>query len=270
MKYGILTVKRHTPVYEAVAILVDRNITGLPVVSDNLHLQGIITEKDVLRLLYTRRKSAGEVERFMTNDVVSFNQNDSLDDICFCLSKNSFRRVTILNDNTELVSVISRSDIIRKFKDRFKPQTIFEKTTKNKNPYPATEVMNRGLITVKREDSVYRAMEALAANNITGLPVVEEDMQLVGIVSEKDIINYLCDPDSRPCTVEEIMTENVVSFSPRDGLLDICDCLINNNFRRVTIVDSGRLVGIVSRSDIIAYILRHQASLFRRRKTDRS
>lgn len=268
MKYGILTVKRDTPVYQAIAILIDRNISGLPVIDDNMHLQGIISEKDVLRLLYTLRRSAGDVERFMTTDVVSFNQEDSFDDICFCFANNDFRRVTILNDDAKFVSIISRSDIIRTYKERFQPSGLFKETAKNKKPFQATEVMNKGLTTVGKDDSVYHAMEALADNDITGLPVVTENMQLIGIVSEKDIINYLCSNDSQPCTVDQIMTEEVVSFTPQDSLLDICDCLIHNHFRRVTIVERGRLVGIVSRSDIIKYILRHQAAIFRRRKTD--
>ena len=113
-------------------------------------------------------------------------------------------------------------------------------------------------------------MEALAANDITGLPVVTDDLQLIGIVSEKDIINHLSGAVSKASTVEEIMTEEVVSFSPRDSILDICDCLIQNHFRRVTIVERGKLVGIVSRSDIITYILRHQAAIFRRRNSDPS
>jgi CBS domain-containing protein len=268
MKYGILTTRRDTPVYQAIAVLVDRNVSSLPVVDNDMYLQGIISEKDVLRLLYTLRRSAGEVERFMTTEVVSFNQEDSLDDICFCLANNDFRRVAILNDDARLVSLISRSDIIRTYKERFQPSGLYKKAAKNKKPFQATEVMNKGLITVGKDDSIYHAMEALAANDITGLPVVTDNMQLIGIVSEKDIINYLCSPAPETCTVEKIMTEEVVSFSPRDSLLDICDCLIHNHFRRVTIIERGRLVGIVSRSDIIAYILRHQAAIFRRRKSD--
>ena len=269
MKCGVLTTKRDTPVYQAIAILVDRNISSLPVVDDNMHLQGVISEKDVLRLLYTLRRSAGNVERFMITDIVSFNQEDSLDDICFCFSNNDFRKVTILNDDAKLVSIISRSDIIRTYKERFQPSDLFKKTAKNKKPFQAAEIMNKGLVTVGKDDSIYHLMEALGDNDITGLPVVTENMQLIGIASEKDIINYLCTNNLEPCTVEQIMTEEVVSFTPRDSLLDICDCLIHNHSRRVTIVEQGRLVGIVSRSDIIKYILRHQAAIFRRRKTDR-
>ena len=51
------------------------------------------------------------------------------------------------------------------------------------------------------------------------------------------------------------MTEDVVSFDVKDDLIEICECLIQNDFRRVPIVADGRLVGIISRKDIIKYIL---------------
>jgi CBS domain-containing protein len=128
--------------------------------------------------------------------------------------------------------------------------------------------MRRGLITVKRQTPVYRAMELLADHNITGLPVVDRDMHIEGIVSEKDILKLLYDPDARPGTVEEIMTKKVACFGKNDTLFDICECLISNSFRRVMILDDEELVGIVSRADIILSILRYNACLFRRRKAD--
>ena len=203
----------------------------------------------------------------MTEGAISFDMKDSLYDICDCLANNVFRRVTIL-DKEKLTSVISRSDIVRVNKNKFKPVDI--PAEPEKETIIAKDIMKPGLITVKRQTKVYRAMELLADYNITGLPVVDKDMHIEGIVSEKDILKILCDPDARPDSVEEIMTKKVVCFGKNDALLDICECLINNPFRRVMIVDDGVLVGIVSRADIIVSILRYNACLFRRRQTDRA
>lgn len=52
------------------------------------------------------------------------------------------------------------------------------------------------------------------------------------------------------------MSTNVISFDVNTGLIDLCDCLIENNFRRVPITEDGKLLGIVSRSDVIRAILR--------------
>jgi len=59
MKTDLLTVKRKTEIYEAINILVENNITGLPVVNDDMTAAGIISEKDVLKLLYDMEDKPG-------------------------------------------------------------------------------------------------------------------------------------------------------------------------------------------------------------------
>ena len=266
MKYGVITVERKTPVYQAIATLVEKNITGLPVVDNNMSLQGIISEKDVLKLLHKTCRSSGVVEEFMTENVVSFNQEDNLANICDCLANNHFRRVAILNQD-KVVSVLSRADFIKINKNKFRPPGLPE--SPRKDDVTARDIMKRGLVTVKRQTPLYRVMELLSENNITGLPVVDCDMQLEGIVTEKDILGLLNDPDAKPCNVQDIMTKNVITFQQGDNLFDICHCLVNNSFRRVPILDQGQLVGIISRADIIDSILRYNACLLKRRYTDR-
>ena len=111
-------------------------------------------------------------------------------------------------------------------------------------------------------------MEMLATMNVTGLPVVDDNMNLVGVITEKDMLRLLKDPNSKSGNTEEFMTEEVVSFNHDDSLFDICECLINNHFRRVPILNRGKVVGIVSRADIIVYILKNKSVIFGRRRTD--
>ena len=96
----------------------------------------------------------------------------------------------------------------------------------------------------------------MAKNNITGVPVVEEDMKLVGVLTEKDVLNlFYAHEHERNKTVDDFMTQPVVSFELNADLRDICDCLKNSNFRRVPVTSRGEVVGIVSREDVIQYIL---------------
>lgn len=76
------------------------------------------------------------------------------------------------------------------------------------------------------------------------------------MVSEKDMLKLLYNPEAEPSSAAEIMTRKVVSFDENDDLFDVCECLINNNFRRVPIVSKGKLVGVISRRDIIKFILK--------------
>jgi len=120
----------------------------------------------------------------------------------------------------------------------------------------AKDVMIKKVISVKKETPIYEALELLAKNNVTGAPVVEDDMTLVGILSEKDILTlFYGREDEEEKTVDDFMTQPAVFFDEDESLLDICNCLMNNYFRRVPIASKGKLVGIISRKDIIDYVL---------------
>ena len=266
MKYGVITVRKDMSAYEAIGILLENNVSGLPVVDDT-DLVGIISEKDLLKLLYDTEFLPSSVGDYMTGDVISFDEEDSLDNICDCLLKNHFRRVPILHHG-KLTGIISRADLIKAYKHKFKPQGLAEKSTKHKDGPLAKDIMKCGLLTVKRQTPIYEAMETIATRNITGLPVVDDYMNLVGIVSEKDVLKLLRDPKAKLGKVEDFMTEDVVSFNHDDNLFDVCDCLINNNFRRVPILNQGNIVGIISRVDLILYILKNKSAVFKHSSGD--
>ena len=126
-------------------------------------------------------------------------------------------------------------------------------------------IMKTNVFTVKKQTPIYEAIKLLATYQITGLPVVNDDMTLAGVISEKDVLRLLSDldtlmvvPDLKDsvAAVEDFMTKDVVSFNQNDDLLDICECLINNSFRRVPITSGGKVVGIISRRDIMEFILK--------------
>ena len=131
------------------------------------------------------------------------------------------------------------------------------------NMFEVQSVMTTDVITIRRNATVTEAMELLRKHNVTGLPVVNDDGTIAGIISEKDVLEFLHDIDDIPSKVEDFMTRDVVTFSQDANLIDICDLLLKKHFRRVPIVDGeGKLVGIVTRKDIIQYIVDYH-SLFK-------
>jgi len=121
--------------------------------------------------------------------------------------------------------------------------------------FEAADIMTVDVITVGRQTPVYDAVETLLETGVTGLPVVEDDMTLVGIITEKDVLKLLPAWIEESATVEQFMSDDVVSFETNANLIEICECLVNSHFRRVPIVSQGRLKGVISRKDVIKYIL---------------
>ncbi len=121
--------------------------------------------------------------------------------------------------------------------------------------FSAKSIMKTDLITVREDTPIYTAMRILLEHRVTGLPVVEEGMRLIGVVSEKDMLATLYNAKMGRDTVASIMTRDVVVFQEDDDLIDVCEAMIKGSFRRVPIVSGGKLVGLISRRDIIKFIL---------------
>ena len=204
-KCGVITIRKETSVYEAAGKLIENNISGLPVIDDT-GLVGIISEKDLLKLLYNTEFLSGCIEDYMTGKPVCFEDEDSLADICDCLMNNNFRRVPILHQG-KLAGIISRADIIKACLCKFKPQGSVEKSSKSKGFPMAKDVMKCGLLTVTSQTSIYDAMEIIAARNITGLPVVDDYMNLVGSVSEKEMLKLFCHSKAELGKVGDFMSK---------------------------------------------------------------
>ena len=113
MTTKVIYITQDTPVVDAIRLMVKNNITGVPVVEDNMTLLGVLSEQDVLRLLHTYEDEKDRtVYDFMTHPAVHFEQDEPLLDVCFCLRDNSIRRVPVTSNN-KVVGVISRSDILK-------------------------------------------------------------------------------------------------------------------------------------------------------------
>ena len=121
----------------------------------------------------------------------------------------------------------------------------------------AKDIMSEDVITVKKDTPIYEAIKLLRENHITSMPVVEDDLTLIGILSEKDVISLFCyaHEDDQEKVVADFMTGNPVHFDQNESLLSICDCLIVHSFKSIPVTSKEKVVGVVSRADIIDCIL---------------
>ncbi len=257
MQYGVVSIEKTAPVYSAAALLVEKQISGLPVTYEG-NMVGILSEKDLLRLFYANDYLPGTVEDYMTNEVVSFDIGDRVSDICSYLVECPFRRVPILNGRT-IAGMVTRADLIKVYRRQIlaacRPEAEAAPTEAL-----AEEIMHCGLLTVNAEAPLTEAMDLIVKFHASGLPVVDGKMGLMGIITEKDILQHLCKSKIIGMQVRDLMTREVVVFSPQDSVNKICACLISNSFHRVPIVKQGKLLGIISRADVLKY----RCSIFKR------
>ena len=119
------------------------------------------------------------------------------------------------------------------------------------------DIMTREVVSVKTDTPIYEAMKVMRKHDITGVPVIDDDMTLVGVLTEKDVLRlFYADEQEKNKTVGAFMSRPAVSFCENKSLSNVCDFMMVNYFRRVPVVSKrGKVVGIISRPDIIDYII---------------
>ncbi len=134
------------------------------------------------------------------------------------------------------------------------------------------DVMSTGLVTAAKTDSVRSVVVKMMNRNCGAIPVVEDDARLVGMVTLRDVLlplypnygDYIHDnvhsrdfvemedgyPEVLGRKVEEIMSTNPLTVRPYDPVLEAASYMGLKNFRRIPVVEKGKLVGMLSIGDI--------------------
>jgi predicted transcriptional regulator len=107
------------------------------------------------------------------------------------------------------------------------------------------DVMTTSVITVKENQARQQAARLLSQYHISGLPVVNDDSTLVGVVTEYDIISK----EGR--SVADIMSRDVISVGEDTDLEEVRRILVHERIKRLLVLDQGKLIGIVSRADLV-------------------
>ena len=115
--------------------------------------------------------------------------------------------------------------------------------------------MSRPVITVRPDCSIKAAAELLMEHDISAMPVTGAKGQLVGIVSEGDLLTIEARPDP-PQKVAGVMTRRVRSVPADCEVSQAARILLEDEYRHVPVVNNGRVVGIVSRRDLVKVLAR--------------
>ncbi|MBT3310377.1 MAG: CBS domain-containing protein [Desulfobacteraceae bacterium] len=146
----------------------------------------------------------------------------------------------------------------------------------------AKDIMAREVITVTTSIEIVQAAKILIENNINGLPVVDDDGALVGILCQSDLIAQqknipvpslftLLDgfipltslkkverdiQKITAITVADAMTEDPVSVNSDTGIGEVAELMVDKNFHSIPVVDDGKLVGIIGKEDVLQTLIK--------------
>ncbi len=147
----------------------------------------------------------------------------------------------------------------------FKPKLVRKGDSESKvgttsNYEPVTKYMTTDLITFTPETDIIIAIDTMIEHQISGAPVLNENKELVGMISEKDCITVIIDSvyHNQPISTSKVskyMTTNIKTVSVEADVVDVANEFLKKNYKRFPVIDEkGRLVGQVSRRDILRAI----------------
>ena len=146
----------------------------------------------------------------------------------------------------------------------------------------ARELMTTPVVVVPPEASVKEVAERMVAGRVSGVPVVDRFDHLVGIISESDLVTKLeyeekgqglvglldhlahavgADRKLQARTAAELMTPLVVTAPPDAPVRELIHLMATHHVNRIPIVESGRVIGIVTRADILRTLVRPDSAI---------
>lgn len=199
----------------------------------------------------------GEIMAIATRDVVAAQQTATIIQAVEIMTREGFRRLPIVDAGTHrLRGIVTGSDIIDFMGGGDKYNLV---QVKHGGNFLAAvneelrEIMTEHPVTMPATGSIADALDIIVNRKIGGIPITDNNGELKGIVTERDVMMVLATEHSR-YRVEDIMTSSIRVTTPDTPISKVCEKMVNCRFRRLPVVTDDVLCGIVTATDIMRYL----------------
>lgn len=199
----------------------------------------------------------GDIMAIASKNIVTLPPTTNIMGTVKTMLKYGFRRVPIADAGTNrLVGIITSLDIVDFLGGGLRHNIV-------KNRYKGNlaaainedvrEIMKKDVVSLGVNDNISNAIKTMIEKNIGGIPIVDDDNVVVGIVSERDFVRTVADITTSK-SVHKYMSNKVVTASPDISVGEATRTMIEKGFRRIPIVKEDVLLGIVTASDVMRYL----------------
>ncbi|MDH5793362.1 MAG: CBS domain-containing protein [Candidatus Bathyarchaeota archaeon] len=180
MTKNVVSVKVSAKISEAIELMKEKNLGGLPVVDDENRVRAIITERDIANL-FADRISGIKVSQVMSEKVITALSKTTIFEAERTMTTQGFRRLPIISDG-KVIGIITTMDIIRFFGSGSVFKYLQSGTIIQVLNTPALEIATKEVSTITPDADVGQAAKMMRDKNIGALPVVEKE-KLVGMLT---------------------------------------------------------------------------------------
>ena len=206
----------------------------------------------------------GDVMSIAVKDVISIPPSKSIKEVAEVMMEHHFRRLPVTDPGSgKLLGIVTVMDILDFFGGGSNYNIIEKKYSDNflqAINEPIREIMIRDVITISNKDSINKAIDTMLENNVGALPITDNEGNLMGIVTERDIsLSFAGDLTEE--IAQDFMTTDVISTTPGTPLESASKIMVRNCLRRIPIVGADenqeslkKLLGIITTTNIVRYI----------------
>lgn len=226
---------------------------------ENMHMN----EKNRTMVLGDKiTKHEGSIMAVASREVVSMPPTTSIINAIRTMTEHGFRRIPIADAGTNrLEGMVTSVDIIDFLGGGKKNRFVEERHKGNLLSAinsPVREIMQHDVISIKDNAYIGDAIGIMLKHHTSGLPIIDNAGRIVAICTEKDLVIFLAGMHVNK-SVYQYMSRDVKTTTGATTIGQAAKIMIENGFRRLPVVDDGRLIGIVTASDIMYYLGRGKA-----------
>lgn len=130
----------------------------------------------------------------------------------------------------------------------------------------ARDIMTRHVVFVDPDEPIEHAIDLMLRHGVSGLVVVNSCCELLGVITEFDILDIINDPETERTMVYHFMTRDPKSVDVETSIFELGQIFKRKSVRRYPVLEDGKVVGIVSRRELVRFV--HEIRLAAKRRHD--
>lgn len=222
--------------------LMDLNGKGVVVILKDTIPEGIITEKDIVEMVYNGIDTNSPVIQYAKKNLITTPETKAIGHALNLMVSNNIRRIIVTDKSGRFIGVITQQDMVRHLEDDF-----YRSTLKIRH---IIENIHQ-LIYIDYDSSLGDAIKKMVENKVSSVPIIK-DGRANGIITEKDILKIIKNNVPLSSQVSEFMSHPVITVGLDEPVTHAVEIMNTKKIRRVVIVNSdGIAVGIVTHRDLL-------------------
>ncbi|CAD6493133.1 MAG: hypothetical protein AEth_00469 [Candidatus Argoarchaeum ethanivorans] len=188
MEENVVSLNEKSSINNALRIMIEKNIGGIPIVDGDNRIRAIISERDFV-WLHDNMATSKNVKECMSNNVISISPDLPISEAASNMITHGFRRFPVKKEGV-LFGMITASDVLRYLASGEVFNKLISADASEALDVPVKELVTKEVITVAPGVDMGAAAHLMVENKIGSLPVVDDE-KLVGIITERDFIKSL-------------------------------------------------------------------------------